>query len=176
MMVNRSTGNTISIPPHGKNDTAWYNLCMFELLNPIGILLAAVAGYVIGMLWYSRTLFMKPWLAGLGKTEEEFLKPQEHKTKKYIWSLMLYTFVVTVVIAFALDLFILLTGAATLLEVLQISMLLAFGFIVTTKFTDMLYTLDAPFWSIRAQKLFFVNTGYYIASFLTMGAILYFIK
>ena len=148
---------------------------MFEILNPIGILVAAIAGYVIGILWYSPVLFMKPWLAGLGKTQEEFVKPQEHRTKRYGLSLMVYTFTVTVVVAFVLDLLIKLTGVTTFLEILQISMLLAFGFIVTTKFTDMLYTLDKPFWSIQAQKLFFVNVGYYIAMFLVMGTVLYYL-
>jgi hypothetical protein len=147
---------------------------MFEILNPLGIAVAALAGQLIGMLWYSRILFMKPWIEGSGKTMEEFTKPQVHKTKKYMLTLMLYAFAVTLVIAFMLDLFIILTGAATLMETLQISMLLAFGFIITVKFTDMLYTIDVPFWSIRAQKLFFVTSGYYVAMFLTMGTILYY--
>lgn len=146
---------------------------MFEILNPVGILVAAIVGYVIGMAWYSPVLFMKPWLDGLGKTEEEVKKPQEHKTKRYMWGLMTYTFIITVVTAFMLDLFIILTGATTLLEILEISMLLAFGFIVTVKFTDMLYTIDKPFWSIQAQKLFFVTSGYYVAMFLAMGVTFY---
>lgn len=153
----------------------WYDYFMFEILNPVGILVAAIVGYIIGMAWYSPVLFMKPWLDGLGKTEEEVKKPQEYKTKRYIWSLMVYTFVIMVVVAFMLDLFIILTGATTLLEILEISMLLAFGFIVTTRFTDMLYTIEKPFWSMQAQKLFFVTSGYYIAMFLGMGAVLYYL-
>lgn len=88
---------------------------------------------------------------------------------------MVYTFIITVVVAFMLDLFISLTDATTLLEILEISMLLAFGFIVTTKFTDMLYTIEKPFWSMQAQKLFFVTAGYYIAMFLAMGTVLYYL-
>lgn len=149
---------------------------MFEILNPVGIFIAAIAGYVLGAAWYSPILFTKPWLDGLGKTKEEVMRPQPHKTKRYMWSLMAYTFAVTVAIAFTLDLFIVLTGATTLLEILQVSMLLVFGFIVTTRFIDMLYTLDKPFWSIPAQKLFFVNAGYYIATFLAMGTVLYYLN
>ncbi|MDO8572610.1 MAG: DUF1761 domain-containing protein [bacterium] len=148
---------------------------MFEILNPVGIFVAAIVGYVIGMAWYSPILFMKPWLEGQGKTPEDFSKPQKHKTKKYMFSLMVYTFMVTTTIAFVLAVFITLTGALTLLEILQISILLAFGFIVTTKFSDMLYTVDKPFWSMQAQKLFFVNAGYYIAMFLAMGSTLYYL-
>lgn len=148
---------------------------MFEILNPVGILVAAMVGYIIGMAWYSPVLFMKPWLDGLGKTEEEVRRPQEYKTRWYMWGLMAYTFIITVVIAFMLDLFIILTSATTLLEILEISMLLAFGFIVTVRFTDMLYTIGKPFWSIQAQKLFFVTSGYYIAMFLAMGSILYYL-
>jgi len=40
----------------------------------------------------------------------------------------------------------------------------------------MLYTVDKPFWSIQAQKLFFVNAGYYVAMILLMGAILYYLN
>ena len=146
---------------------------MFEILNPVGILVAAIAGYALGIAWYSPILFTKPWLDGLGKTKEEVMRPQTHKTKRYMWSLMVYTFAVTIAIAFTLDLFIVLTGVTTFLEFLQISMLLAFGFIVTTRFIDMLYTLDKPFWSIPAQKLFFVNAGYYVAMVLLMGTVLF---
>lgn len=146
---------------------------MLEIFNPIGILAASVAGYVIGMAWYSPILFMKPWLAGLGKTEEELKRPQEHKTKQYTWGIMTYTFLVTVAMAIALSTILTLTAPSSLTEALGVTMLLCFGFIVTTKFTDMLYTIDAPHWGIRAQKLFFVNTGYYVITFLAMGSILY---
>ena len=87
---------------------------------------------------------------------------------------MVYTFIITVIVAFMINLFVVLTGATTFLEILEISMLLAFGFIVTVKFTDMLYTVGKPFWSIQAQKLFFVTSGYYIAMFLAMSVTLYY--
>lgn len=148
---------------------------MFEILNPIGIGAAAIAGYAIGALWHSKILFMRTWLEGLGKTETEFAKPRPHMTKYYMWSVMAYTFLVNTVLAFALDLFLMLTGTTTLSEALEISMLLAFGFIVTIKFVDMLYSFDGPHWSLRAQKSFFVGAGYYVVMFLVMGAILYYL-
>lgn len=148
---------------------------MFDITNSIGIIVAAIAGYTIGMVWYSPLLFMKPWLSALGKTEEELKKPQEHKTKSYMTGLMLYTFFVTFAVAFALSSVLEFMGATSFIEVVGVSMLLCFGFIVTTKFTDMLYTLEGPHWGLRVQKLFFINTGYYVVTFFAMGVILYFL-
>jgi len=48
---------------------------MFEILNPVGILVAAIAGYALDIAWYSPILFTKPWLDGLGKTKEEVMRP-----------------------------------------------------------------------------------------------------
>jgi|SRR3989344_1050084 len=146
------------------------------IIHPIGILVAGIAGYTIGMLWYSPALFMKPWLSGLGKTEDDLKKPTEYRSKLYMMGLMIYTLIVCIVVAFALSSILNLIGAKTILETVGVSMLLCFGFIVTVKFTDMLYTLDGPHWGIRAQKLFFVNAGYYVVMFITMGIILHYLS
>lgn len=40
-------------------------------LNWVAILVAAVAHFLLGGLWYSPMLFAKPFMTGIGKTEEE---------------------------------------------------------------------------------------------------------
>lgn len=50
----------------------------FSELNLLAVVVAALAGVVVGALWYSPVLFFNVWLKELGKTREELggmLKP-----------------------------------------------------------------------------------------------------
>src|SRR5436309_10328762 len=40
-------------------------------VNYWAVLVAGVANFIIGGLWYSKALFAKKWIALMGKTEEE---------------------------------------------------------------------------------------------------------
>lgn len=44
---------------------------MEQELNWLGLILAAITPMVIGMIYYSKPLFMKPWMAAIGMTEEK---------------------------------------------------------------------------------------------------------
>ena len=43
-------------------------------INLLAVLIAVIANMVLGSLWYSKLLFGKAWMAGIGKTEEEIKK------------------------------------------------------------------------------------------------------
>src|SRR5688572_21776730 len=40
-------------------------------VNWLAVIVAALASFAVGGLWYSNILFAKPWMAAVGKTEEE---------------------------------------------------------------------------------------------------------
>jgi hypothetical protein len=42
-------------------------------INWLAILVAVIAQQVLGFLWYSRLLFVEPWMAGIGKRPEDLL-------------------------------------------------------------------------------------------------------
>jgi uncharacterized membrane protein (DUF485 family) len=47
--------------------------------------------------------------------------------------------------------------------------LLAFGFIVSSRFVDMLYTVDGVHYDKKNQSLFLVTSGYYITTVAVMS-------
>jgi hypothetical protein len=59
-------------------------------VNPVGVLLAAVATFVIGMLWYSPLLFAKPWVALNGYTPEKLAEMKKGAARMYGISFLAY--------------------------------------------------------------------------------------
>ena len=145
---------------------------MFTLINLWAVLAAAVAAYLVGWAWYSPILWQKPWMAARGDTGENW----EKEGKKEMPKLMAYGFLNTLAEVFALAVFLALTGPASLMQTLQVSLLLCFGFVVTVKFNDLLYTAHPPHWGKRAQLLFIIDTGYQVALFLVAGAIIWYLS
>lgn len=143
---------------------------MTELINPVAVLVASVAAYIVGWLWYSKVLFQKPWMESLGKTDADW----EQNGKKDMPKVMLYGFLVTVVVAYGIAVFLAITEPKSLMEAMQVALLICFSFIVTTKFSDLIYESKEPHWSRRPQQLFFISTGYQVVSFLVMTAIIWY--
>ncbi len=59
-------------------------------VNPVGVLLAAVATFLIGMLWYSPILFAKPWVALNGYTPDKLEALKKSAPKAYAVSFLAY--------------------------------------------------------------------------------------
>lgn len=98
---------------------------------------------------------------------------KNYMNSSYMVKMFAMGFAITVVLAYVLDVFFQISGVQTLGEHMQLSMLLCFGFIITTKFTDLIYTNTAPFWGRRAQTVFLVDSGYYIGVIAIITAVLY---
>src|SRR3990172_6118307 len=43
---------------------------MFAGVNWLAVVVCVVVAIVVGFVWYSKPLFLKPWLAGIGKPPE----------------------------------------------------------------------------------------------------------
>jgi hypothetical protein len=142
---------------------------MFTLINPWAVLVAAIAAYLVGWAWYSPILWQKPWMEARGKTKEDMKSGMSEMPK-----VMLYGFVNTLLMSFVIAVFLVLTSPTTLMGSLQVALLLCFGFVVTVKFNDLLYTNNPPHWGKRAQLLFLIDVGYQIALFIVVAAILWY--
>ena len=59
-------------------------------VNPVGVLLAAVATFLIGMLWYSPILFAKPWMALNGYGPEKLAAMKQGMARAYGVSFLAY--------------------------------------------------------------------------------------
>lgn len=59
-------------------------------VNPVGVLMAAVATMLIGMLWYSPLLFAKPWVELNGYTPEKLAALKAGAGRAYGISFLAY--------------------------------------------------------------------------------------
>ena len=55
-------------------------------IDPLAVLVAAVAHFVLGGLWYSPVLFAKPFMRAVGKTEEELREGSS--PLMYVWAFL----------------------------------------------------------------------------------------
>ena len=124
---------------------------------------SAVAAMVIGFLWYSPFLFGKPWMLAMGYDPDDkarITQMQKSAGPKYVVS-----FVASILSAFVLGKLIFHLAISTALYGMKVGFAVWLAFVMTVQLTDKLFTH-------RPVKLFLINTGYQLACYLAMGAIL----
>jgi hypothetical protein len=128
----------------------------FVSINYLAVLVAALAAYFFGALWYSPVLFGNTWIRALGKSKEELPAPR---------LTMFINFILTLVTALGLALLIKGLGVIKLFDGILIGLVIAIAFIVTNTLSEYLY-------SGASMKLFWIHAGYRVVYILIMGAIL----
>ncbi|MEO6185062.1 MAG: DUF1761 domain-containing protein [Steroidobacteraceae bacterium] len=127
----------------------------FSSLNWLGVLVAALSGFVIGGLWYG-PLFQKPWMQLTGMTKEKGAQ---------------VSMAVTFGGAYVLNL----VGAAGIAILLGAHRSWQGG-LHTGLFTGVFFIATALgviyLFEQRPLKLWFINAGYQIVNFTAMGTIL----
>jgi hypothetical protein len=132
-------------------------------INLLIVLLAAVAGFVLGGLWYSPFLFARPWMVAMGYDPDDKSKVQE--MQKGAGKLYALSLLASLVSAFVLAKIVDITTVNSALYGIKVGFAIWLGFVATVQFTDMVF-------SKRPFKLFLINTGYQLVVYLVMGAIL----
>jgi hypothetical protein len=121
------------------------------------ILGAAIAKMVLGALWYSPVLFVRPWQRMTGITDEQM--------KAGMAKALVVDFIGSLVMAFVLAHVIRYAGATTVLEGLAVGFWCWLGFVAVATVTTVTYERK-PF------NLFLLSNGYLLIALLAMGAIL----
>jgi hypothetical protein len=133
-------------------------------INYLAVLVAAVAAFILGWLWYG-PLFGKPWVALMKITPEQMAEGQKKGMAKPYTIMFIGTLVMSFVLAHAL------VFAAAYMNVggfsagLQAGFWNWLGFIVPVM-------LGGVLWEGKPWKLWWINVGYYLVSLLVMGIIL----
>jgi hypothetical protein len=132
-------------------------------LNLLAVLVAAISTMVVGFLWYSPVLFAKSWMREMSYDPNDKAKVQE--MQKSAGPAYSGAFIASLVSAFILALFF----HWLHVQSLELGLLVAFhvwlGFVATVQLTGVLFMK-------QSMKLFAINTGYQLACYLAMGAIL----
>lgn len=118
----------------------------------MAVSIAVFLNRVVGSVWYSK------WLFGAGGKKE--MSPLSRKTIPFISELA-----VSFVIAFFLAFFEGHLRVTTVSDGMFVGFCVWLGFVATTQISPVI-------WQNKTFKLFFIDTGYKLLSFLMMGGIL----
>ena len=127
-------------------------------LNWLAVIVAAVAYFALGGIWYSDALFGKQWRAATGQEMGEDGKPSAGQivTNLALW----------IIAAIALGLISMSIGADSLGEGVVLGLVVSFGFIGTNRIVARLYE-GQP-----SAALMKINAPYHLLGYAIMGAIL----
>ena len=120
------------------------------------VVIAAALNMAIGFFWYSKWLFGKTWLKLTHLSERDM---QHGKMA------ILYGSIVSLVIAYFLAFFEGYLGVATVSDGMFVGFCFWLGFVATTQ-------ISAVIWHKGSLRLFFINTGHKLVSFLVMGGLI----
>jgi hypothetical protein len=134
----------------------------FVTVNWLSILVAAVAAWLFGGVYYSA--LGKPWLAAQGKTMEQCQAEQASKSGVEKFAPFILVFVAEIIIAWALYGILVHMNAFTLRGGLISAALIWFGFVLTTIVGN--YAFHG-----RKPMLMAIDGGGWLGAFLIIGAI-----
>lgn len=132
------------------------NLLPAVTVNYTAVVVAAVASFVVGWLWYG-PLFGKTWMKLTGKTSMG--------NKDEMPQSMAIMFVGTLVTAWVLSAFLQLTGSTTLQAALPVALWAWLGFQAPE-------ALGVVLWEGKSWNLFFLNAAEKLVSLLVIAAVL----
>ena len=136
---------------------------MFYNVNPWAILGAAIATMIVGFIWYSPALFARPWMVAMGYDPDDKTKIDE--MRKGAGKMYGITFILSLLGAFVLAKIISGLTIETVYHGVKVAFGVWLGFLMPVQLTDKMF-------SRRPFNLFLINTGYQLAAYLVMGAIL----
>lgn len=125
-------------------------------MNYWAVIVAAVTAMAIGGVWYSPLLFANVWMKENGFTEES-MKGRNPITP------MISAFLLTTVMAFNLSLF--LSGPSDVVWGMIAGAMASIGWIALS--LGIIYLFEG-----RSLKLWLINAGYSVVTFIAMGAII----
>lgn len=126
-------------------------------INVWAVLVCTAVTFVLGGLWYSPLLFAKPWMAIVQKTEQEL---NQGATSRYLLALIA-SFVSSAVLAVFI----------ALAEPVTVGIGIRVGFLAWLGFAG-LTSLVTQFFEHRSMKLWAIDSGYNLVSFVISGIIL----
>jgi len=130
----------------------------FTNLNWVAVIAAAVAGLVIGFIWYMPQVLGRRWAAESGQELPEGMSGMG-------MTMMVGSIVVPLIVAYALAVLMKGLGAASIVDGLVVAFVVWLGFAAAPTVSNVLY--EKRSWTYWA-----ISVGYALVSLLAMGAII----
>ncbi|MDA1335097.1 MAG: DUF1761 domain-containing protein [bacterium] len=127
-------------------------------VNLVAVLVASLANFIIGMLWYSPFLFGKMWMQAIGKTEEEVKAGSPAKA-------MIVSAGGALVTSYVLAVLIQIMGLVTISQGLVLGFMLWLGFVLTSQMPSVVY-------EGRNKNVVLIFVAYQLAAIIISSVIL----
>lgn len=125
--------------------------------NLVPVVVAAVAGMVVGALWYSPLMFCNAWMKEMGFTKKDMAKAKKKGMgKNYVLmfgGLLVMSYVLSGMV-----------GAGTAMMGATVAFWLWLGFMAPIMMGSVL-------WEGKSWNLYAINVGHYLVALVVMGAI-----
>lgn len=125
--------------------------------NYLAITLAAIACFLLEAGWYS--MFMLPWLNGIGRSREWLLDTGVNPALQYGAALLSAALIAAVISGFTQY-----TGTQTALRGIKVATGMWLGGVLPIVATECVFEL-------RTYQLFILNVGFWLVAMIVMGAI-----
>ncbi len=135
-------------------------------INYLAVFVAALANFFIGALWYSPVMFAKPWMKEVYNTTD----PTEIKQKSAMGFVMGMAFIMTLITAFGLAIFIYILPEDLIMKYRLMWAMGCAG--VLSVFVIAANTYKHYQFEQRSFKLAVINAGHDITVFFVMGLIM----
>ena len=133
----------------------------YTSINALAVLVAAIAGMVIGALWYSPALFGRRWMQLMKMDKAAVAKAKRQgMTANYVAA-----FIGQLVTAAVLAMFVGYAGALGAGDGMIVGFLAWLGFLAPV-------ILGSVLWEGKSMQLFVLNSGHHLVVLLVMGIIL----
>lgn len=127
----------------------------------LAVLVAAVASFLLGWLWYSRALFGNAWVKASGFTKADMEKAK----KKGMTTSMIFGLIAQFVMAWVLGGFIVTMGLSGVAGGVCAAFMAWLGFVATIG-------LGTVLWEGKPMRLFWINSLHWLVALLIQGAII----
>jgi hypothetical protein len=127
-------------------------------LNWIAILVAAIASFLFEALWF--TLFMNPWLTGVGRSREWLMTASIISPALQYGTALLCSLIAATILTIAIQA----TGEQNARRGILCAALIWLGFVATSWAKEYVFEL-------RTLQIFAINAGYFLFDLMIMGAI-----
>jgi len=129
-------------------------------VNYLAVLVSGVVIFLLGGMWYSKLLFAKPWIALMGKSQEELRANAGPMPVNF-----LIAFLCGLISAYVIAAFLNHHEPATIARGAKLGAVCWLGFTATS-------SLATAVFSQIPKKLWLINTGHNLVSYVVAGMIL----
>jgi hypothetical protein len=126
--------------------------------NWTAILVAAVASFLFEALWF--TIFMNPWLTGVGRTREWLMSASTISPALQYVTAFLCSLIAAAILSIAIQI----TGQQTARRGILCAALIWLGFVATSWAKEYVF-------EVRTLQIFAINAGYSLFDLMIVGAI-----